>query len=61
VTKHKSPFVISEFTNRSGNIAFQLYARFDRKRFRRDFPTRAEAVAERQVQDVLFQRETGSR
>jgi integrase len=60
--KHTSPFVISEFTNPSGNIVFQLYARLDGKRFRKNFATRAEAEAERQVQEVqLLQRETGIR
>jgi integrase len=60
--KNKSPFVISEFTNPSGNIVFQLYARLDGKRFRKNFPTRTEAEAERQVQEVqLLQRETGIR
>jgi hypothetical protein len=47
--KHTSPFVISEFTNSSGGIVFQLYARLDGKRFRKNFPTREEAEAERQV------------
>ena len=60
--KNKSSFVISEFTNPSGNIVFQLYARLDGKRFRKNFPTRAEAEAERQVQEVQrLQRETGIR
>jgi hypothetical protein len=60
--KHKSPFVISEFTNPSGAIVFQLYARLDGKRFRKNFPTRAEAEAERQVHDAQWlQRETGIR
>jgi integrase len=60
--KHISPFVISEFTNPSGNIVFQLYARLDGIRFRKNFPTREEAEAERQVQEVkLLQRETGIR
>jgi hypothetical protein len=60
--KHATPFVISEFTNPSGNIVFQLYARLDGKRFRKNFPTRAEAEAERQVQEVQWlQRETGIR
>jgi hypothetical protein len=45
--KHTSPFVISEFTNPSGNIVFQLYARLDGKRFRKNFATRTEAEAER--------------
>jgi integrase len=60
--KHKSPFVISEFTNPSGAIVFQLYARLDGKRFRKNFPTRAEAEAERQVQEVQWlQSDTGIR
>ncbi|MFA6288912.1 MAG: hypothetical protein WC661_16140 [Opitutaceae bacterium] len=60
--KHVSPFVISAFTNPSGNIVFQLYARLDGKRFLKNFPTREEAEAERQVQDIqLLQRETGIR
>jgi integrase len=60
--KHVSPFVISEFTNPSGGIVFQLYARLDGKRFRKNFPTREEAEAERQVQEIqLLQRETGIR
>ncbi|HXB02162.1 MAG TPA: hypothetical protein VNV15_05020 [Opitutaceae bacterium] len=60
--KHASPFVISEFTNPSGDIVFQLYARIDGKRFRKNFPTRVEAETERQVQEVQqLQRETGIR
>jgi integrase len=60
--KHTSPFVISEFTNPSGKIAFQLYARLDGERFRKNFQTRAEAEAERQVQEMqLLQHETGIR
>ena len=60
--KHKSPFVISEFTNPSGAIVFQLYARLDGKRFRKNFPTRTEAEAERQVQEVQWlQSDTGIR
>ena len=60
--KTKSPFVISEFTNPSGKIVFQLYARIDGKRFRKNFPSRTEAGAERQVQEVQWlQRETGIR
>lgn len=60
--KNASPCVISEFTNPSGKIVFQLYARIDGQRFRKNFPTREETEAERQVQEVqLFQRETGIR
>jgi hypothetical protein len=57
-----TPFVISEFTNPSGNVVFPVYARLDGERFRKDFMTRAEAEPERQVQIIQFlQRETGSR
>jgi integrase len=60
--KKTSPFVISEFTNPSGKIVFQLYARIDGQRFRKNFPTRAEAEAERQIQEVNWlQRDTGTR
>jgi len=60
--KTASPFSISEFPNPSGKIVFQLYARLDGKRFRKNFPTRAEAEAERQVQEVQWlQRDTGAR
>ena len=41
---------------------FQLYARLDGQRFRKNFPTRTEAEAERQVQEVNWlQRDTGTR
>ena len=60
--KTNSPFVISEFTNPSGGVVFQLYARIDGNRFRKNFPSRAEAEAERQVQEVQWlQSETGIR
>jgi hypothetical protein len=60
--KHATPFVISKFTNPSGEIVFQLYARIDGKRFRKNFPTRAEAEAERQVQEIRqLEKETSIR
>ncbi|HUR56308.1 MAG TPA: hypothetical protein VM029_01270, partial [Opitutaceae bacterium] len=60
--KKKSPFVISEFTNPSGEIVFQLYGRIDGQRVRKNFPTRAEAEVERQIQEVYWlQRDTGTR
>lgn len=60
--KHASPFVISEFTNPSAKIVFQLYARLDGKRFRKNIPTRAEADAERQVEEVQWlQHDTDTR
>ena len=60
--KRSNPFVISEFTNPSRNAVFQFYGRLDGKRFCKNFPTRAEAEAERQIQEVqLLQRETAIR
>ena len=60
--KQVTPFVISEFTNPSGKIVFQLYARINGQRFRKNFPTRTEAEAERQIQEVNWlQRDTGTR
>lgn len=60
--KQLTPFVISEFTNPSGKIVFQLYARIDGQRVRKNFPTRTEAEAERQVQEINWlQRDTGAR
>ena len=60
--KQATAFVISEFTNPSGKIVFQLYARIDDQRFRKNFPTRTEAEAERQIQEVNWlQRGTGTR
>ncbi len=61
--KQVTPFVISEFTNPSGEIVFQLYAGWlDGQRFRKNFQTRTEAEAERQVQEVSWlQRGTGAR
>ena len=37
------PYSILEFTDPFGKIIFQLYAFLDRKRFRKNFKTRAEA------------------
>ena len=45
-------FVISEFTNPSGEIVFRVAGWLDGKRIRKNFPTRAEAEAERQVLEV---------
>lgn len=44
--KHPSAFVISEFTNPSGEIVFRVAGWLDGKRIRKNFPTRAEAKAE---------------
>ena len=45
-------FVISEFTNPSGEIVFRLTGWLDGKRIRKNFPTRAEAGAERQAMEI---------
>jgi hypothetical protein len=55
-------FVISEFTNPSGEVVFRISDWLDGKRIRKNFPTRAEAEAERQVLEVQgLQGETGIR
>ncbi len=60
--KKTSPFVISEFTNPSGEIVYRLYARINGQRIRKNFSTLAEAQAEREVQEVNWlQRDTGTR
>ncbi len=59
--KQENPYVISEFTNPSGKIVFQVYARIDGKRFRKNFPTRAEAEAERQILGIQYLQETEMR
>jgi hypothetical protein len=60
--KQLTPFVVSEFTNPSGKIVFQLYARIHGQRFRKNYQPRAEAEAERQVQEITWlQRNTGTR
>lgn len=45
--KQKSPFVISEFTNPSGEIVYRVYGRIESQRIRKNFATLAEAKAER--------------
>ena len=47
-----SSFVISQFTNPSGEIVFRLSGWLDGKRIRKNFSTRTEAEAERQVFDI---------
>src|SRR5688572_5216585 len=60
--KKVSPFVISEFTNPSGEIVYRLYARVEGQRIRKNFATLAEAKAEREVLEVNWlQRDTGTR
>ncbi|SRR5208283_339193 len=45
-------FVISEYTNPSGEIVFRASGWSDGKRIRKNFATRAEAEAERQVLEI---------
>jgi hypothetical protein len=55
-------FVISEFTNPSGEIVFRLTGWLDGKRIRKNFATRAEAGAERQTMEMQqIQSESGIR
>ena len=55
-------FVISEFTNPSGNIVFRLSGWLDGKRIRKNFPSRADASAERQILEIqCLQSETSIR
>ena len=54
-------FVISEFTNPSGEIVFRLTGWLDGKRIRKNFPSRAEAAVERQAMEIQqFQTQTGT-
>lgn len=58
----EAPFVISEFTNPSGEIVFRVSGWLDGKRVRKNFPTRAEAKAESDVLEIQrLQGETGVR
>lgn len=45
-------FVISQFTNPSGEVVFRFSGWLDGKRIRKNFPTRADADAERQVFEI---------
>ena len=57
-----SQFIISEFTNPSGEIVFRVTGWLDGTRIRKNFPTRAEASAERQALEIQrVQAETGIR
>ncbi len=47
-----NPFVISRFTNPAGEIVFRVDDRMNGKRARRNFETRAEAEAEREILQV---------
>jgi len=60
--KPKNPFVISQFTNPSREIVFRVSGWLDGQRVRKNFPTRPEAEAERQVLEIQrLQGETGIR
>ncbi len=55
-------FVVSQFTNPSGAVVFRVSGWLDGKRIRRNFATRAEAEAERQVFEIgHVQAKTGAR
>ncbi|HTQ30291.1 MAG TPA: site-specific integrase [Opitutaceae bacterium] len=55
-------FLISEFTNPSGEIVFRVSGWLDGKRIRKNFPTRAEAKAELQSLEIdAAQDQTGLR
>ncbi|MDI1248233.1 MAG: site-specific integrase [Lacunisphaera sp.] len=60
--KPKNPFVISSFTNPSRDVVFRVSGWLDGKRVRKNFPTRSEAEAERQLLEIQrLQGETGIR
>src|SRR5258706_16431341 len=60
--KQDTSFVISEFTNPSGEVVFRVSGSLNGKRIRKNFPTRTEAEAERQVLEIQgLQAETGVR
>ncbi len=42
-------FVISEFTNPSGEVVFRVTGWLDGKRIRKNYPTQAEATAARNL------------
>ena len=55
-------FVISEFTNPSGEVVYRVSGWLDGKRIRKHFPSRAEAAAEKQALEIQhLQSETGVR
>lgn len=57
---HATSFVVSEFTNPSGEIVYRVAGWLNGKRVRKNFATRTEAEAERQVLEVQrLQAETG--
>jgi hypothetical protein len=59
---HTPAFVISEFTNPSREIVFRVAGWLDGKRVRKNFATRTDAEAERQILEIQrLQTETGIR
>jgi integrase len=59
---NQATFQIAEFTNPSGDVVYRISGWLDGKRVRKNFPTRAEAEAERQTLEIQrLQRETGIR
>ncbi len=57
-----NPYVISEFTNPSGEIVFRVSGWLDGKRIRKNYPSRAEAKAEADTLQIQrLQGETGIR
>src|SRR5260221_10835284 len=60
--KQVSPFVISQFTNPSGEVVFRVSGWLDGKRVRKNRLTRAEAKAEMDVLEIqAVQAEPGIR
>lgn len=60
--KSASSFVISEFTNPSGEVVFRVSGQLDGKRIRKNFDSRTEAQAERQTLELVrVQAESGVR
>jgi integrase len=59
---NQATFQVSEFTNPSRDVVYRVSGWLDGKRVRKNFPTRAEAEAERQALEIQrLQRETGIR
>ncbi len=60
--KPPASFVISEFTNPSGEVVFRVSGQLDGKRIRKNYTTRTEAQAERQTLEIArIQAEFGVR
>ena len=47
-----APFSVSEFTNPSGEVVFRVTGWLDGRRIRKNYPTKVEAEAERQVLEI---------